>query len=151
MMRGPLSSAIWKQWLSDPAGRGGSLLTLAVLVGLLAPGQAMSQQAGSITGTVSDVATGQMLESALVTLDGAQSGVLTTDAGRYLMLGVSAGTHEVTFDILGYETRTLTVEVAAGETIVLNAELVSGALALQELVVTGGGPRDPQGEAPVHG
>ncbi len=111
-------------------------LAIAVLVVALAPGRAMSQQ-GSITGTVSDVATGQLLESALVRLDDAESGVLTTAAGRYLILGVSPGTHSVTFEILGYDTQTLTVEVGAGDAAVLNAELVSGALELQELVVTG--------------
>ncbi len=108
----------------------------------------MKSQTGSITGTVSDVATGQMLETALVRLDGGDSGVLTTDAGRYLILGVSPGSHSVTFEIVGYESRTLTVDVVAGETAVLNAELVIGALQLQELVVTGVARATPRVKLP---
>ena len=50
---------------------------------------------------------------------------------------MSAGDHEVTFSILGFEEMTLEVTVVAGETAILNAELVQGALELQEIVVTG--------------
>ncbi len=124
----------------------------ALLVGLLCllspPPPIFAQQTGTITGTVSDVATGQLLESAIVRLDGAQSGVLTTDAGRYLIIGVAAGSHQLTFDILGYESQTLAVDVVAGETAVLNAELVSGALELQELVVTGVARATPRVKLP---
>ncbi len=118
---------------------------LAFLVG---GGQAQAQQAGIITGVVSDVATGQTLESAVVTLDGATSGVLTNSAGRYVVLGASPGSHEVTFEILGYETATLTVQVAAGETATLNAELTMRALRVQELVVTGVARATPKVKLP---
>lgn len=112
------------------------LIPVAGLVCLLST-QSVAAQTGSIGGTVTDESTGQLLESALVRLDGAESGVLTQQSGRYLIPGVSAGAHQVTFSILGYEEITLDVTVTAGETAVLDAALVAGALQLQELVVTG--------------
>ena len=112
------------------------LIPAAGLVCLLTV-QSAAAQTGVITGAVSDVASGQLLESALVRLDGAETGVLTTQAGRYLMPGVSAGSHQITVSILGYEETTVDVTVSAGETTVLDVELTVGALKLQELVVTG--------------
>ncbi len=139
----PLLSAGGSRGFRNKRG-GGAIVTFALLLGF---GQAQGQ-AGSITGTVSDIATGQVLESALVRLDGAGSGVLTTDAGRYLILGVSPGSHSVTFEILGYDSQTLTVQVSAGESAVLDAELASGALGLQELVVTGVARATPRVKLP---
>ncbi len=107
-----------------------------------------SQQQGTITGVVSDLATGQLLESAVVSLDGATTGVLTNSSGRYVLLGVAPGSREVTFQILGYETATLTVEVAAGETATLDAELTMRALRVQELVVTGVARATPKVKLP---
>ena len=118
-------------------GRGLLLISAAVLACLVAAGPAASQQSGTIVGVVSDIATGQPLESANIRLDDAPGGVLTNEAGNYLMVNVPAGTHTLTFQILGYEDLTLEVEVVAGETLVRNAELTQGALELQELVVTG--------------
>ena len=112
------------------------LVPVAGLVCLLTA-QSVVAQTGAISGAVTNVATGQLLESALVRLDGAPTGVLTQPSGRYLIPGVSAGDHEVTFSILGFEEMTLEVTVVAGETAILNAELVQGALELQEIVVTG--------------
>lgn len=103
---------------------------------------------GSITGVVSDVENGQLLESALVTLDGAEAGVLTNESGRYLIRAVPAGPHQVTFQIIGYENLTLDVEVVSGETVELNAELTAGALPLQELIVTGVAAATPRVKLP---
>ncbi len=119
------------------AGRGLPLVTAVVLACLLAVSPAASQQTGTIVGVVTDVATGQPLESANIRLDDAPGGVLTNEAGSYLMVNVPAGPHTLTFQILGYEDLSVEVEVVAGETLVRNAELTQGALELQELVVTG--------------
>ncbi len=113
------------------------LLAGATLVGLLFAVTPAAAQTGNITGTVSDVATRQMLESAIVRLDDAEGGVLTNASGRYVIVGVPAGTHQLTFEILGYGSQTLQVEVPAGGAVELNAELTGQALKLQELVVTG--------------
>lgn len=105
-------------------------------------------QTGSITGVVSDVENGQLLESALVTLDDAEAGVLTNESGRYLIRDVPAGPHQVTFQIIGYENLTLDVEVVSGEAVEVNAELTVGALPLQELIVTGVAAATPRVKLP---
>ena len=117
--------------------RGLLLIPVAALGCLLATQGAVGQQTGTVTGVVSDVATGQRLESASVKLDDAPRGVLTNNEGQYIVLNVPAGTHQLTFQILGYDDLTLQVEVVAGETLERNAEMTSGALELQGLVVTG--------------
>ena len=123
--------------IGTSAGRGLLLIPAAVLACLLAVDPAASQQTGTIVGVVTDVATGQPLESASIRLDDAPGVVLTNEAGNYLMVNVPAGAHTLTFQIIGYEELSAQVEVVAGGTLVRNAELTAGALELQELVVTG--------------
>ena len=110
----------------------------AVALGcLLAANPAASQQTGTITGVVSDAQTGQLLETASVTLDGDTRTILTNQAGRYVIAGVPAGPHTLTFQIIGYETVTLEVEMVAGEVLERNAELTQGVFKMQDLVITG--------------
>ena len=112
------------------------LVPLAGLVCLLAF-QSAAAQTGTITGVVTDAATGQVLESAHVTLDGAEAGVYTNTSGRYIIPAVSVGSHQVTFKILGYEDLTEEVTVTAGGTHQVDAGMTQGVLQLQDVVVTG--------------
>ncbi len=106
-------------------------------------------QTGTITGLVSDAASGQLLESALVRVSDLERGtVLTNTAGRYVVTGVPAGTYEVTFVIIGYEDLTVEVSVAAGATAVYDAAMEAQALALQELIVTGVARATPKVKLP---
>ena len=130
------------------AGRGLLLLPAAVLACLVAVGPAASQQSGTISGTVSDVATAQPLESASIKLDDEPGGVLTNADGRYVMVNVPAGSHTLTFSIIGYDDLTIEVEVVAGETLLRNAELTEGALELQGLVITGMARATPKVKLP---
>ena len=95
------------------------------------------EQTGKITGVVTDATNGQTLESALVTLDGAEAGVLTNTQGRYELTGVPAGEHTVTVTLLGYEKHEVQVTVVAGQTATVNIEITAGALRVQDIVVTG--------------
>ena len=112
------------------------LIPVAGLVCLLAV-QNAAAQTGTITGVVTDETSGQTLESALVTLDGAESGELTNTRGRYIITGVSAGSHQVTFHILGYEELTIDVTVTAGGTAAADGALTGNVLRVQDIVVTG--------------
>ena len=107
-----------------------------LLLGPAGPADAQ-EQTGTIAGVVTDAASGQTLESALVTLDGAETGVLTDLSGGYVLTGVPAGEHTVTVTILGYEEQTQQVTVAAGQTAVVNIALTAAALRVQNLTVTG--------------
>lgn len=125
----------------------GATALALILAGTLSAGQAAAQT-GTITGVVSDEATGQLLESALVRMAGQEGGVLTNQNGRYVMPGVATGTHSVTFFIVGYEEATLEVSVGAGQTAVLDAQLSSEAIRIQELVVTGVARATPRVKLP---
>lgn len=129
----------------DVIKKGGGI---ALLMALGVAGHASAQQTGTVTGTVSDVATGQTLESALVRLNDNEAGILTNQAGRYLMVGVPAGTHQLNFLIVGYGEESLQVTVVAGETTVLNAELAAQAIRMQDLVVTGVARATPRVKLP---
>ena len=137
----------------EVAGRRGRskqapLIACMTLMGLLIAVAPAEAQTGNITGMVSDVVTRQTLESAIVRLDDAEGGVLTNGVGRYVIVGVPAGTHQLTFEILGYRSQTFQVEVPAGGTVELNAELTGQALKMQELVVTGVARATPRVKLP---
>jgi len=134
--------------LSGNAGRGLLLVSAAVLGCLFAARPAAGQAAGTNMGVVSDVASGQPLETASVRLDDATEGVLTNRDGRYVMIGVPAGSHTLTVEIIGYETVTVEVEVVAGETLERNVEMTKGAIEVQELVVTGVARATPKVKVP---
>ena len=97
---------------------------------------------GRIEGRVTDAKTGQLLESALVTLDGAPSGWLTDLNGRYTVPYAAVGERTVNVRILGYAEQRRQVTVAEGQTTVADFVLEQSVLNLQELnlqelVVTG--------------
>lgn len=139
-MRGALQNWSPAAWVAAALA-----LVLAVFV---SAGPASAQQTGTITGVVTDDATGQMLESALVRMTGQEGGVLTNQNGRYIMQAVPAGTHSLTFVIVGYAEATFEVSVGAGQTAVLDAELASEAIRIQELVVTGVSRATPRVKLP---
>ena len=115
-----------------------SAATAAIALLLLGLGDTThAQQTGTITGVVTDVSSGQTLESVLIQLDSTETAVLTDPQGRYTMPGVPAGEHTLTVSILGYETRQVQVTVVAGETATVNIELTGAALRIQNLEVTG--------------
>ena len=79
-----------------------------------------------VIGTVIDTS-GGALPGVTVTLVGAAvapTPVITDEAGRYLTPWVPPGTYNISFDLSGFEKRSMTgVVVRAGETVVLDAQL----------------------------
>ena len=112
---------------------------MVALLAIAGPGAATAQTlTGTIEGTVTDAATGQPLESARVSVGPAGSGgVLTNEAGRYLMMGVPAGEHTLEVRILGYATQERQVIVAAGQVTVADFAMTGQALESQALAVSG--------------
>ena len=148
-MRPTSQKALSKRTHSRTTGRGRAVLAFLVFAaGGGAGATVAAQQTGTVAGTVTDIATGQTLESALVRVDGADAGALTNQAGRYLMVGVSAGQRELTFLIVGYAEQTFQVNVVAGETTVFNAELEAQPIQMQDLVVTGVARATPRVKLP---
>lgn len=111
---------------------------LVVLGGLLAGAlPARGQQTGSVMGRVTNASTNQPVGGAQVHVVGTQLGGISASNGRYLILNVPAGTHELRVELIGYRTETRTVTVAAGQATAVDVALSETAIELDEVVVTG--------------
>ena len=113
--------------------RRGAGLLLVLLVAV--PG--LSAQTGSITGTIMDTGSGLPVASAQVFIAELDLGVLSQQNGSYNLQNVPAGTQTVTVQRLGYREAAQTVQVTAGDPVVVNFAITESALQLDEVIVTG--------------
>ena len=112
-------------------------IALAVTLGLGLLAAPASAQTGQIAGAVTDAQSGGPISEVQVYIIGLQLGSLTRADGRYLILNVPVGTHELRVERIGYEPQEQSVTVTAGGTTVADFALASQALGLDEIVVTG--------------
>ena len=112
-------------------------LTLGLLVLAAPAAEAAAQQAGTISGTVTDAATGEPVMGAQVSVVGTQRGSVTARDGTYSIRSIPVGEREVRISFLGFQTVTQTVSVGAGETVTVDATLTRAVLDMGEIVVTG--------------
>ena len=121
--------------------RGLSFLAVALVVAFAATSPA-SAQTGNVVGRVVNAGTLEPLAGVQVYISGLDVGTITNQGGRFLF-SVPVGTHQVTFESLGYGTVTQTVTVGVNQNIEVNVSLPEEALRLDEIVVTGtaGGTR----------
>src|SRR5215475_6999802 len=68
-------------------------------------------QTGNVSGTITD-ASRRVLVGARVQVDGSPLTTSSDDSGKYILLGVPAGTTKVTVSYLGFESSTLEISVA---------------------------------------
>lgn len=109
---------------------GTALLAFAVAPGLQA------QSTGRILGRIVDAASGRTLSGAQVYVDDGVVGALSDLDGRYVIGRVPLGTVEVTAQLLGYGTKTVTgVLVAADAPTVLDITLAETAVQLEGIVI----------------
>ncbi len=119
-----------------------AVLPLAALLGfvlvLLAPavGHAASA-AGAVSGTVSNSATGNLLEGARVAVPALGVAVLTDNTGLYVLPNLPAGSHELVVTYIGLDPVRANVTVAEGQRASRNFDLTTGIYQLQEFRVTG--------------
>jgi TonB-linked SusC/RagA family outer membrane protein len=98
----------------------------------------VGQNAGSVTGTVTNRQNGQPIPGAQVNLVNTRYGALTDQAGRFTIVNVPAGTYTVVATFLGYtEARQANLVVRAGQAASATFQLEETVLTLQQLVVTG--------------
>lgn len=95
-----------------------------------------AQQPGTITGTVTNVVTGEPVAGAQVLVVDTERGALTNAAGRFLIVAVPAGTHTVRVQMMGYAAAQQTVTVPPDGTAEVNFEIREEAIPLDALVVT---------------
>ncbi len=92
-------------------------------------------QTGSISGTVTDAQSGETLAGANVLISELDRGAPVNAEGQFQISDVPPGTYTLTVSFIGYNEASETVEVAAGEEVVLNFALQPG-INLDEVVVT---------------
>ncbi len=108
----------------------------ALLLTVFAP-DALAQ--GRLRGTVTDAATGEPLIGVNIIVVGTTRGAATDYDGRYDFPGLRAGTYNVQFSYIGFET-TLFTEIAVrnGETTTLDVPLREAVLSTEDEVVVVG-------------
>ncbi|MDR1054511.1 MAG: TonB-dependent receptor plug domain-containing protein, partial [Prevotellaceae bacterium] len=100
----------------------------ALLIALASIGHAQTQT--SITGKVSDAATGEPIPFVNVIVKGSINGVFTDDSGNYSIL-VPSGSTALIFSEVGHED----LEVEIGGRTVINVAMNAGVAQLDEVVV----------------
>ncbi|HUR57907.1 MAG TPA: carboxypeptidase regulatory-like domain-containing protein, partial [Opitutaceae bacterium] len=98
---------------------------------------ALAQTAGTLTGTISNVATGQNLEGAQVTLSPGNVSVLTARDGRFVVTDLAPGEYTATVSYSGLDPKTVPVRVQAGGAAHYDVGLTSGVYQLSKFVVEG--------------
>jgi TonB-linked SusC/RagA family outer membrane protein len=112
---------------------------LLILVALCAAPGVARAQTGRISGTVTDSASGQPVQSATVLVVGTQSGAVTNAEGRYVINVVPVGPRSVRVQRLGYAPRTQPVIVADGQTATANFLMPAQVARLNAVVSVGYG------------
>ncbi|MES2692888.1 MAG: TonB-dependent receptor, partial [Verrucomicrobiota bacterium] len=92
---------------------------------------------GTLSGSVSNTGTGNLLEGARVEIASLGLSTLTDSTGRYVLSGVPAGTHEVTSTYTGLDPMASTVTITAGQRATRDFNLTAGVYRLSEFRVTG--------------
>jgi len=120
---------------------------LFVLWGCLSAPASWAQPA-SISGTMTDAATGDVLIGANVLVSGAAQGAATGIDGRYAITGFSPGSYTFVFSYIGYQNQEVEVTLAAGEARTLDVALNSG-IELDPIQVTAGRRQEKALDAPA--
>ena len=94
-------------------------------------------EATSLSGNVSNLATGNLLEGARVEIPALRLTALSDETGRYLFPALPAGTHEVVVSYVGLDPARATVTVGAGARATRNFDLSTGIYKLDAFKVTG--------------
>jgi TonB-linked SusC/RagA family outer membrane protein len=98
---------------------------------------AEAQEQGTITGLVVDAQSQQPVSTVQVFIPTIGLGVLSGSEGTYLLQNVTAGTHTILAQRLGYGEQSVTITVVSGQSLVLDFEMTRVSLALDQIVVTG--------------
>jgi TonB-linked SusC/RagA family outer membrane protein len=112
---------------------------LAVALLALPGGAVVAQAPGSVSGKVTDAASGQPVQAAQISVVGTNIGAITNEAGQYTIRGVPA--RQVTLRVLrvGYSEQTQLVTVASGQTATSDFQLRQVSVNLAPVVTTATG------------
>jgi hypothetical protein len=91
-----------------------SIFLLGAFVIALLPRSARAAESGTITGAVSNIATGNLLAGAKVEMPALGLSTLTDDSGAFVITSVPPGTHEIVATYIGLDAGRSQLTVAAG-------------------------------------
>jgi TonB-dependent receptor len=91
---------------------------------------------GTLRGVVLDSLAGYNLPGANVMISGTALGAATNLDGEYRIDNVPAGSYEVVFSYIGYQTKSVNVEIADGETKMVSALLYPIAIEGEAILIT---------------
>ncbi len=95
------------------------------------------EDVGSIRGYVRDASNGETLPNANVIVDSTTVGTTTDKGGYFVISRLSPGPYSITFSYIGYESRSIKVEIQPGKTASYNVELTPVALEFDEIETVG--------------
>ena len=98
---------------------------------------APAAEAGTLTGTVSNTATRNLLEGAKIEVPSLGLTAFTDNAGRFVLSAVPAGTHELVASYIGLDPVRSQVTIVPGQRVVRDFDLTTGIYKLQSFTVTG--------------
>lgn len=120
---------------------------------MIAGASMVHAQTGTLSGRVTDSATGSPLASATVRASGVESsrqaGAITDAAGRFVIRGLAPGRYRVSVSFLSYSPFEIETLVTAGATATIEARLGQGTLGLGEVVVSASRKPEKVTEAPA--
>jgi TonB-linked SusC/RagA family outer membrane protein len=116
-------------------------LSASVLIGaLLQPSRAVAQAqpaGGTITGRVTDAATGNPVAQVRVLVSGTQNGTLTGENGRYTLRVPTNGAVTLDVNRIGYEAKKVTATLTGSTTpVVVDVAITPAAFSLAAVVTT---------------
>ena len=115
-----------------------SLRLIAVIFALsvVSAAHLVAQEAGAITGVVTDQETRQPVAGVAVALAGTNQSAITNEDGTFLLLRVPAGVRTLRTTVLGFSATETQVTVRPGETVRVSIALRVSALRLDEVVAS---------------
>ena len=122
-------------------------LILAMMAVL--PARAQKNTDASITGHVTDAATGEHLPFVTVMLKGTMIGTQTTVSGHYTLRNIPLGRHTVVASAIGYSAAEQEVEIRRGETIEVNLAISEDLLSIEQVVVSATRNHSARKESPT--
>ncbi len=102
-----------------------------------APGATAPLSTGTLTGTVSNSATRNLLEGARIELPQLGLTTLTDNTGRFVLTNVPPGVHDVAVSYIGLDTVRTQMTIEAGQRAVRDFDLTSSIYTMQVFTVTG--------------
>ncbi len=114
------------------------LLILLIICSAILSAQNVEPE-GSIQGKVIQRETKTPLTGVNVYIKNAQTGAATDSAGNYVIKNIPVGLINIVFSFIGYEQVTKTdINIKPDRAVILNIELNSSAVQLQDVVVSNG-------------